>query len=113
MTLSNCHLTAWKKFRNEVASSLSVQYTKNSKVQEYFSKKPIILLPLRLLGIVVQWIAWPLVHVGELLRTGRWYHVTWREGVVHKEFVPLSPRIKKWFPPILFKGKEQEIKNEL
>ena len=48
----------------------------------------------------------------EILRTGRWYHVTWREGPTHKEFVPLVKPEKKWFPPLLFEGKEQEVPNE-
>ncbi len=116
MKKSNCHLTAWKKFRYEVADSLSIQYTKNSKLYNFFSTKPyivVLLAPVRALGILIQGLAWMLVQLGEILRTGRWYHVTWREGHLHKEFVPLEKPPKKWFPPLLFEGKEQEVPNDI
>ena len=109
---SNCHLTAWKKFRNEIADSLSIQYTKNSKVHKFVNKRPLILkllIPIRLLGVGIQWVAWTLVQFGELLRSGRWYHVTWREADLHKEFVPILPSKQRWFPPLMFEGKEQEV----
>ena len=115
MKKSNCHLTAWSKFRLEVASSLSVQYSKNSKIHTFLKKYPkvkLILMPIVVTGILLQWAAWTLVQLGEILRTGRWYHVTWREGDTHKEFVPLDKPVAKWFPPLLFEGKEQEVPNE-
>jgi len=114
MKKSNCHLTAWSKFRSEVASSLSVQYTKNSRVYTYLNKYPkikLFLAPIIITGILLQWVAWTLVQLGEILRTGRWYHVTWREGDIHKEFVPLERASPKWLPPILFEGKEQEVQS--
>ena len=115
MIKSNCHLRAWQKFRYEIADSMSIQYTKNSKLYNFFSTRPImvtLLAPIRSLGIIIQWLAWILVQIGEILRSGRWYHVTWKEGTVHKEFVPLEKSTKKWFPSIFFEGKEQEVPNE-
>jgi len=115
MKKSNCHLAAWGKFRSEIASSLSVEYTKSSCIYTYLNKYPkvkLCLAPIILIGILVQWVAWTLVQLGEILRTGRWYHVTWREGSIHKEFIPLTKRKPRWIPPILFEGKEREVPNE-
>jgi hypothetical protein len=112
MSKSNCHLTAWSRFRAEIADSLSIQYTKNSKLHKYINTKPIIrslLIPIKIIGIIIQWAAWILVQLGELLRTGRWYHVTWREKDIHKEFVPIEKKNPKWLPPIIFEGKVQEV----
>lgn len=67
-----------------------------------------LLFPLRLLGAIFQWIAWPLTHVGELLRTGHWYHVSWtdRRGN-HWEFVPNVSKRLRFAPPLIFSGRIQ------
>ena len=115
MTISNCHLTALGKFKTEIADSISIQYTKNSKVHKFLIAHPNInrlLIPIKLLGIGIEYIGWTLIQLSELLQTGRWHHVTWREDDLHKEFVPLVPKKQKWFPPLLFKGKEQEVEKQ-
>lgn len=115
MKKSNCHLTAWKKFREGTADSLTIRYTKYSRINKLVSRNKYLLLllkPFILLGILIQWISWPLIHVGEILRTGRWYHVTWREGSKHKEFISIEDKYSRWIPPIIFEGKEQEVPDE-
>ncbi len=115
MKLSNCHITALDKLKKEIADSISIQYTKNSKVHKFLIAHPNInrlLIPIKVLGITIEYIGWTLIQLGELLITGRWLHFSWREDNLHKEFVPLVPDKQKWFPPLLFKGKEQEVNNE-
>ena len=108
--LSNCHLVAWKKFRDQDADLLCIEYTKKSKLH-YFTKNNkyirSLLLPIRIIGILIQWICWPMVHVGEFLRTGRWYHVSWMEDGIHREYVKLDNYVARLIPPIIFKGTEQ------
>jgi hypothetical protein len=74
------------------------------------------MLPVRAIGTVLQWICWPLTHIGEYLRTGRWYHLHWIDhGGVHWEFVPDGENAKHpfWIPPLLFRGKAQQVYKSL
>lgn len=108
--LSNCHLVAWKKFRDEDADLLCLEYTKKSKLNHFINNKPTIkklLIFIRAIGILIQWVCWPMIHVGEFLRTGRWYHVSWMEDGIPREYVKLDNYVARFIPPIIFKGTEQ------
>jgi hypothetical protein len=104
---SNCHLRAWEHFRSQRAEFMCIRFTEYSKVtwtQKWYW------MPMRGLGMLIQWFAWPLTHLGEMLRTGRWYHATWiRWDREHLEFVPVNKKVIRWFPPILFHGMEKHI----
>ena len=104
---SNCHLTAWRHYRQGNAVRFCFKPTLWSR-SEKIIKHPLA-LPIRLLGIALQWICWPLTHIGEYLRSGRWYHVTWmdKEGR-HWEFVRTNKH-PHFLPPIIFKGTIKQI----
>ena len=109
MNKSNCHIEAWQKLRAGRARFLCIRFTEHSKVHAVTSAW--WWMPLRILGICLQWLAWPLTHVGEFLRTGRWYHATWivSPGRQHYEYVPHEEKRKRVIPPVLLSGKEQEV----
>ena len=106
---SNCHLRAWTKFRDEEAEWMCIRFTQYSRVSWTGAWWWI---PFRVLGVLIQWFSWPLTYLGEMLRTGRWYHASWiRWDSEHLEFVPVGVKIKRAFPPVLFHGLEKRVKN--
>lgn len=75
--------------------------------------------PIRVLGAVLQWSCWPLTHLGELLRSGRWYHVYWVdksgrrwEFVMTDERGEYDARTHAFAPPLLFRGIIREVQSE-
>lgn len=114
MKRSNCHLEAWRRYRRGEAAGFCLRPTHFSKAEK-FVKHPLS-LPIRLLGMLLQWTCWPLTHVGEMLRTGRWYHVTWFdhqgrrwEYVMTDDAGEFDDRTRAWFPPLIFRGKVQPV----
>lgn len=112
---SNCHLRAWEKFRAGEASFMCIRFTAYSRVPRNVVRHPAWRYMLGMLGTLVQWVAWPLTHIGEILRTGRWYHATWIvvKGGGHWEYVPAdSEKRARFIPPILFRGVERPVQKE-
>lgn len=107
----NCHMMAWREFRGGGARYMCIRFTEYSRLVELTAKW--WWWPLRVLGVGVQWIAWPMTHVGELMRTGRWYHATWMlpEGA-HMEYVPEGEKRKRYVPPILFHGYTRSVEDQ-
>jgi len=104
---SNCHLKAWERFRADEAEWMCIRFTEYSRVswtQSWWWS------PMRILGIAIQWVTWPLTHFGEMLRSGRWYHASWiKWDAEHFEYVPHGPKITRMLPPILFHGFERKV----
>ena len=108
--LSNCHIEAWRLLRSGEARHMCIRMTEYAKLQSL--TRHWAWTPLRLLGIAIQWISWPLTHLGEFLRTGRWYHATWiHDNAAHMEFVPGGEKRNRWFPPLLFRGAVRPLAN--
>lgn len=110
--LSNCHLRAWEKFRSGDAAFLCVRFTVYSRVPRRLVEHWSWRYTLGLIGALVQWAAWPLTHVGEILRTGRWYHATWIvvKDNQHLEYVPDGvAKRARFMPPILYRGVERPV----
>ena len=110
---SNCHLHVWQLYRAGVVNAICLQPTRFSKLEK-IAEHPLWRYSISLLGIVVQWICWPGTHLGEFLRSGRWYHVvgiTFDGRVI--EYVPMDIKVKRWFVPPLFKGEQREIEYSL
>lgn len=110
--LSNCHLRAWEKFRSGEAAFMCVRFTAYSRAPSSVVSHWAWRYSLGLVGTLVQWLAWPLTHVGEMLRTGRWYHATWIvvKDNQHWEYVPDGvAKRARIFPPVLFRGVERLV----
>jgi hypothetical protein len=111
---SNCHLEAWRKYRAGEAVGFCFHPTRFARLE--LVAQHWAWLPLRVLGAMLQWVCWPLTHLGELLRSGRWYHVTWvdREGQ-HWEFVmtddqgEYDERTRAFAPPLVFRGAVRRV----
>lgn len=107
---SNCHLAAWERFRAGEAVFMCVRFTSYSKVPQRVIEHWLWRYTLGVAGATIQWIAWPLTHLGEILRTGRWYHATWvAVSGEHLEYVPRETKKRRWFPPLLFFGVERRV----
>ncbi len=105
---SNCHFEAWKQFRAEEAEYMCIRFTQFSKMNWMGAWW---WTPLRCLGSAIQWVAWPMTHVGELLRSGRWYHATWIcWDSEHWEFIPLEHKQRRYVPPLIFKGLTEKVR---
>lgn len=110
--LSNCHIKAWQYLRQGKARYLCIRFTEYSRLawiaQQWWWT------PIRWTGIALQWCVWPLVHLGEMLRSGRWYHATWivSPGRQHYEYVSHWPKRKQIVPPVLFAGREREVEDD-
>lgn len=105
---SNCAIYVWNKFRSGEATYMCIRFTKYSKLHRY-TRKWWWKYTLGLIGNILQLIIWPLIHIAELLRSGRWYHHTWLTPPIHREFIPLGTKVYRWLPPILFRGIEQDV----
>jgi hypothetical protein len=100
---SNCHLEAWRALRRGEAAHICLRPTKYSRLERVV-RNP-LMTPVRWLGMALQWVAWPLTHVGEVLRTGHWYHVLWVDKRGNAwEFVPHGPKRLRLAPPLVFVG---------
>lgn len=114
---SNCHLQAWREYRAGRAAGFCFLPTRFARLEEV-ARHP-LWFPIKALGIALQWTCWPLTHLGELLRSGRWYHVRWfdHDGR-HWEFVMTDKngeqdtRTKAFAPPLLFTGRVREVSDD-
>jgi hypothetical protein len=108
---SNCHLEAWRAYRAGEAAALIFRPTQYSRAARIVGHP--LMLPVRLVGWALQWLCWPLTHVGEFLRSGHWYHVHWidREGR-RWEFVPLVGKRARFAPPLVFRGEVREVDDD-
>ena len=105
---SNCHLKAWEKLRRDDAQYMCIKFTAFSSLHE--SSFRWWWKPIKGLGIALQWLIWPLAHIAEILRSGRWYHVTWlTHAGEHWEFTTINNKRMRGIPPIIFRGKEQQV----
>lgn len=108
---SNCALEAWRHFRAETAEHMCVRFSRRSRLQAFFSHP--LMLPVQGVGVVMQWTCWAGVNIGEILRTGRWYHYSWIENGQHWEFVKWvdGPDTETHFiPPLFFTGHVRKFK---
>jgi hypothetical protein len=108
MRRSNCHLEAWRRYRSGEAVGFCFLPTKWSRAARVVMLP--ICLPVRLVGMALQWLCWPLTHLGEFLRSGHWYHVIWIDRTGRRwEFVPDAAKRMRFAPPLVFRGRVQEV----
>lgn len=107
---SNCNIEALEQLRSGKAIRLCMQFTKFSRITWthtwWWS-------PLRLLGGGLQMIAWNLLHISEVLRSGRWFHMIYEtpDGDLW-EYVPDEVKKKRMIPPFLFRGSDRRVADE-
>ena len=103
---SNCYLVAWEKYLNNEATWLCFRKSKYSRLTGKIPR-PIKLLALVLMYPVV--IAYAILHT---LAFETWPHFIWSNTspIDAEEFVPLKTNSPKWFPPVIFDGQIQKLK---
>ena len=120
--MTDCHIHAARKFHSGEAEWICFRRTRKSKLVRLWNTQPILLRTLLLffqavlftpLGTIVGVIAGFLMHVEQFLLTGDWKHASWInwEGE-HWEYRPEGDCPERWFPPILFDGIEQRVKDK-
>lgn len=104
---SNCHLEAWRRYRRGEAVGFCFLPTRYAKLERVAAHP--LWWPIKVVGIALQWTCWPLTHVGEFLRSGRWYHVRWieRDGTVWEFTSP--DKVTRLAPPLLFRGIVRQV----
>ncbi len=111
MKWSDCHVEAWANLRSGDAEYICLRFTTFSRLHPF--TQTWWWTPMRVLGMLIQWCLWPLLHVGELIRTGRWYHATWITwDDQHCEFVPVKCKRSRWLPPLLFFGHVRDVRHK-
>ena len=105
---SNCHLEAWRRYRRGEAVGFCFLPTKYSRLAAIVAHP--LAAPLRWLGAALQWTCWPLTHLGEMLRSGHWYHVHWIDHAgIAWEFVPDARKRERYAPPLVFHGTVRRV----
>lgn len=114
---SNCHLEAWRRYRRGEAVALIFRPTRFARLESAAAHP--LWWPLKLVGIALQWTCWPLTHLGEWLRSGRWYHVQWIDKHGDQwEFVmtdgdgTVDARTRALAPPLIFRGVVRRVGDE-
>lgn len=118
--MSNCHIHAEGKLQSGDAEWICFRRTQRSKlVRWYVRQSPWLKVPwsfvqvvlLFPVGTLLRIISGILMHVSELLISGGWLHGSWItfEGE-HWEYVPTGGCPPRWLPPLVFNGREREVK---
>lgn len=104
---SNCYFWAWRRFVRD-GGYILIRRTRLSRLSRYADHPG--WLPLRMIGIVLQWLAIILNLLGWGLRWGEWFHIAWStDRRIFWEYVPTDAPKKRIIPPVTFAGKVRRV----